>query len=106
MRNSRTPFSLRSKYVYKNLKLEDLDSRNHNLGVVIPLASSTCHGQKYIDPIVHLMPYKGENAGLDENTLDEFKMTEKDDIMSREKNKYRYDFVMTNVAKAAKIREI
>ena len=52
------------------------------------------------------MPYKGENAGLDENTLDEFRMTEKDDIMSREKNKYRYDFVMTNVAKAAKTREI
>lgn len=33
-------------------------------------------------------------------------MTEKDDQMSREKNKYRYDFVMTNVAKASKIREI
>jgi len=92
--------------IFSDLTLEDFDSSKININRVPKTASGTCQGQALIKPLVQPIPFSGLNHQLPRDTIQRFKLTERDKEMSQGTKIHRYNHIAQNIQLASQIREV
>lgn len=87
------------------LTLEDFDSAALKINRVPKTASQTCQGQVLIRPVVKPIPYSGYSAALHPTTIEQFKMSKKEQEISAGTKIHKFNHISQNIKLAANIRE-
>mmetsp|Transcript_13546 Transcript_13546/g.21137 ORF Transcript_13546/g.21137 Transcript_13546/m.21137 type:complete len:129 (+) Transcript_13546:842-1228(+) len=89
-----------------HLSIEDFDSKNLTLTRVPKAASQTCQGQVLLKPVIKPVPYTGIKNRLLKSTIDEFRLTKKEQELSQGTNLHRFNHVNQNIKLASSIRQL
>ena len=84
-----------------SLDIENLESNKVSFSKIPQAASQTCQGQRLIKPSIESIPYTGKSFALNPDTVKEFGLSKREQILSTGVFHHKFDHIKQNIEKAA-----